>query len=142
MIKFDVEDVVGSTQLCAGQPAGAEAVVHTMRELLKNDTEAVFLVDVSNAFNGMDRMVELHNIHRLCPSIVTILINMYRNPTELFVGGTSILFQEGTTQGEPLGMPMYAMATIPLIKNLPRSAIQSWYANDAAAAGSISSLRI
>ena len=135
-----MEDV-GSTQLYAGQPTGAEAVVHTMRELFKNDdTEAVLLVDASNAFNNMNRMVALHNIHRLCPSIATILINTYRIPTELFVGGTSILSQEGTTQSDPLSMPIYAMAMIPLIKKLPRSVIQSWYTDDAAAAGSISNL--
>ena len=50
-----MEDVIGSKQLCAGQPARAEVVVHTMRELFKNgDTEAVLLVDASNGFNGMN----------------------------------------------------------------------------------------
>ena len=32
--------------------------------------------------------------------------------------GNIIVSQEGTTQGDPLTMPMYALATIPLIKNL------------------------
>ena len=50
-----------------------------MRELLKNDdTKAVLLVDASNAFNVMNSMVAIHNIHRLCSSIATILINMYQ----------------------------------------------------------------
>ena len=40
-------------------------------------------------------------------------------------------------------MPMYALATIPLIKHLSSTsdATQVWYADDAAATGSLSSLR-
>ena len=76
VIKSDVKDNVGSTQLCARQPAGAEAVVHTMRKFFKNDyTKVALLVDASNVLIGMNRMVALHNIHHLSPSIATILIN-------------------------------------------------------------------
>ena len=35
---------------------------------------------------------------------------------------------EGTTQGDPLAMPMYALATIPLIKKLQSVDVkQVWY---------------
>ena len=48
---------------------------------------------------------------------------------------------EGTTQGDPLAMPMYALATIPLIKKLqPVDVKQVWYADDASAAGKITRL--
>ena len=63
-------------------------------------------------------MHTLHNIQRLCPSLATALINTYRAPPELYVDGDMIFSQEGTTQGDPLAMPMYALATIPLIKKL------------------------
>ena len=37
----DIQDAAGSIQLCAGQPAGTEAVIHAMRESFHNvDTEA------------------------------------------------------------------------------------------------------
>ena len=49
--------------------------------------------------------------------------------------------QEGTTQGDPLAMPMYAVATLPLIRKLPRSVRQTWYADDATALGAITNLR-
>ena len=51
---------------------------------------------------------------------------------------------EGTTQGDPLAMPMYAIATIPLINKLHCNVDdvkQAWYANDASAAGKITRLR-
>ena len=102
---------------------------------------AVLLVDASNAFNSLNRLVALHNIHRICPPLSTILINTYRAPTELFVHGDTILSQEGTTQGDPLAMPMYALATIPLIKKLAGNHRQIWYADDAAAVGKIVDLR-
>ncbi len=66
-------------------------------------------------------MTALDNIQRLCLSIATILINTYRAPTELFIDGGVLLSQEGPTQGDPLAMPMYALATVPLIKQLTTS---------------------
>ena len=75
------------------------------------------------------------------PAISSILINTYRQPSELFIDGEVIYSQEGTTQGDPLAMPMYAMATLPLIRRLPDTVTQIWYADDAAAVGSITNLR-
>ena len=101
----------------------------------------MLLVDASNAFNSLNRLVTLHNIRRLCPPLATILINTYRAPTELFVDGDVILSQEGTTQGDPLAMHMYALATIPLIKKLEGNSKQVWFADDVAAVGKITDLR-
>ena len=52
--------------------------------------------------------------------------------------------EEGTTQGDPLAMPMYALATIPLIDQLGdiHDVTQVWYADDASAAGSLPSIRM
>ena len=61
----------------------------------------------SNAFNSLNCLIALHNIHHLCPSLATILINSYRAPTELFVDGDVLYSSEGTTQGDPLAMPIY-----------------------------------
>ena len=61
-------------------------------------------------------------------------INTYRAPSELYVDGDVIFSQEGTTQGDPLTMLMYALATIPLIKKLKTNVNdvnQVWYADDA-----------
>jgi hypothetical protein len=104
-------------QLCAGQKVGWEAAVHAMRQIYDSpDTEAIPLVDVQNAFNSLNRAVALHNISVSRPAIHPILANSYRQPSSLFVDKLSLPSQEGTTQGDPLAMVMYALATIPLIR--------------------------
>ena len=95
-------------QLCAGQISGCEAAVHSVREDFQEESaEAALLVDASNAFNSLNRMSAPYNIRMLCPSIATMLINCYRAPTDLLIDGDVILSQEGTTQGDPLAMPMH-----------------------------------
>ena len=106
--------------------------------------EAALLVDASNAFNCVNRQAALHNISVLCPSFATVLHNTYGAPVRLFVVGEGeIQSTEGTTQGDPLAMAMYALAIVPLIRHL-RTTVpdvsQAWFADDATAVGSLSKL--
>ena len=58
------------------------------------------------------------------------------------MNGTSLLSEEGTSQGNPLAMPFHALATVPLIKELSSLiAQQVWYADDSAAVGSLEDIR-
>ena len=80
--------------MCAGQLAGIEVAVHAVRSIFSNaETEAILLVDASNAFNSMNRTVALHNVRILCPSLATVLINtyVYRGAAELFMDSQTIL---------------------------------------------------
>ena len=70
-----------------------------------------------------------------------ILVNTYRSNSWLFVGGQCILSKEGTTQGDPLAMAMYAIGTQPLICRLDGIAKQVWYADDSAACSNLERLR-
>ena len=59
----DLQDAASSLQLCTRQIAGIEAAVHAVRSTFQDDsTEAVLLVDLTNAFNALNRQVALHNI--------------------------------------------------------------------------------
>ena len=71
-----------------------------------------------------------------------MVINTYRKAACLFVGSTSILSSEGNTQGDPLSMAIYAFGTPPLAWRLTRvsASCQIWFADDAAAGGSMRSL--
>ena len=138
----EIQQAAGSLQLCAGQPSGCEAAIHVLRHIFDDTTtQAALLVDASNAFNNLNRQLALANIASICPAFSRILINTYRNHANLFVGGETILSQEGTTQGDPLAMAMYALALIPMITQLSTVVRQVWYADDAAAAGHLAALR-
>ena len=66
VIGRDIKEAVGPLQVCAGQDGGCETAVHAMREIFKNpESEAVLLVDATNAFNSINRMADLHNISLL-----------------------------------------------------------------------------
>ena len=103
-------------QLCAGQRAGCEAAVHALNSIFsEDDSDAILLVDVDNAFNRINRNVMLHNIRIMCPIIATYVINSYSREARPFIsGGEEITSAEGTTQGDPTAMPLYALGSHPL----------------------------
>ncbi len=113
-----------------------------MRQIFDNtNAQAVLLVDASNAFNNLNRQTALQNILLNCPSIAKVLINTYRNDSQLFADGETLFSMEGTTQGDPLAMAMYTISTLPLIRRLNQSIQQVWYADDATAGGQLHPLR-
>ena len=128
-----LQNAVGSIQLYGGQDAGCEAAVHAMAQIFDdNETEAMIFVDASNAFNRLNRQLALRNTKVVCPAMAPVLINTYWNSSWLFVDGQCMSSREGTTQGDPLAMAMYAIATQPLIHRLHGIAKQVWYADDPA----------
>ena len=99
--------------------------------------------DASNAFNCLNRQAALLNIEQLCQPFATILRNTNGRPSNLFVGGECLLSREGTTQGDPLAMGMYAVGIIPFMKELQRNGgKQLRYADDASNAGSLKQIRL
>ena len=117
LLKRDVLKATGSFQLCAGQNAGSEAAIHAVYEMFnKESTEAILMVEASNAFNAINRETFLHNTKILCPSISAYVNNSYSSPTDLYSqGGRSIKLEEGTTQDDPTAMAIYALGITPLL---------------------------
>ena len=139
--KDTIKEATRNLQTCAGFEAGAEAAIHAMKELYEEEnSEAVIMIDASNAFNSMNRAVALNNIQVLCPTIATYLINTYRQPSRLFViGGRELKSSEGTTQGDPRAMPWFSINTRRLINVLAEQTEvkQACLADDATGCGSI-----
>ena len=68
VLKKDIQEAAGPLQTATGLQGGAEAAIHSMKLIFENeDTEAVILVDASNAFNSLNRQAALHNIRIVCP---------------------------------------------------------------------------
>ena len=87
-VRDDIQAVAGPLQTCAGLEGGCEAAVHAMGEIFTfNDTEAILLVDASNAFNAINRQAALHNIQVICPAISTILATLTRHLSSFLLWG-------------------------------------------------------
>ena len=145
VVERDILLATAPSQLCVGVPSSCEAGVHAMQQLYSDEqVEGILFVDASNAFNALNRRAALHNVPRVCPALGKVFKNTYGRPIRLFVtGGGEITSQEGTCQGDPLAMALYAVATVPLIQRLQEShdqVRQAWYADDDAAGGSITCL--
>ena len=141
--KDDILVACGPLQLCGGHEAGSEAAVHAMQAVFEDpDCDGVILVDATNAFNNLNRQAALLNIQHLCPAIAPALINFYRDESSLFVGGEVLFSREGTIQGDPLSMTMFALAIVPLIQKVStKHTTQSWFADDSACGGQLRWLR-
>ena len=79
----------------------------------------------------------------LYPLIVPALVNCYRKDAHLFLGGAVIFSSEGTTEGDPLAIAMFANASVPLMHQLKgaSSVNQIWFVNEATAGGTLQSLK-
>ena len=141
-----MEEAAGPLQVCAGQDGGYEAAVHAMQSIFQDDnTEGCLLVNAFNAFNTLNRKAALHNISIHCPPLSQILINTYSALVRMIVVGSGeIASTEGTTQGDPLAMAMYAVAIVPLIHKLRSNSPdvkQVWFADNVTSAETCESLR-
>ena len=122
-----------------------------MREIFgQDDCEAILLVDAKNAFNSMNRKTMLHNIKVKCPPLSTYVNNIYNEPSNLYIhnSGSSgvkvIKSMEGTTQGDPVAMAMYALGLSVLqsvISYESTNVKQVAYADDLSGAGKLSDLK-
>ena len=146
IVKHNVLLAKAPLQLCVGVPSACEGAVHAMRRMYENDeTEAILMVDASNVFNSQNRTAALHNMQSLCPPLARVFLNTYGKPIRLVVsGGGEVLSRKGTCQGDPLAMAIYAVSTVPLIRQLSDACPevhQTWYADDDSAAGLVAHLR-
>ena len=97
---------------------------------------------ILSLFNSLNREVALRNSLHLCPSLGRVLTNIYREGACLYIDGEVIRSAEGTTQGDPMAMAMYAVGISPLIQRLTtiNDTRQIWYADDCTGCGTLQDL--
>ncbi|XP_066925277.1 uncharacterized protein [Clytia hemisphaerica] len=144
VIKKDIMKAAGSLQVCAEQQAGSEAAMDEI--FAEEGTDTILLVDASNAFNTLKRDAFLLNIKLLCPALSTYITNCYCRNSRIFVtGGSELVSSEGTTQGDPMAMPTYAIGLVSLLDLLKEDPIscevkEAAFADDLAGGGKLDNL--
>ena len=153
VVKEDVKKAVGNLQVCAGQYAGCEAAIHSIRKVYEDpECEAVLMVDATNAFNNINREATLHNIRVKCPPFAKYVENTYKEPANLFISNNAqdntevevVQSAEGTTQGDPIAMAMYALGLLQLQQTIcfdQTRVKQVAYADDLTGAGKLVDLK-
>ena len=110
----------------------------------EEDGWGVLMIDASNAFNSINRQAALWNVRVIWPSCSLFVFNTYRGWAPLVVTDSNeyLYSKEGVTQGDPLSMFVYAVATLPLIECIghPNAGRDVWYADDASACAPLNDL--
>ena len=74
IVKNDLQEAMGVSQLYAGFEAGCETAFHTMSHIFSlPETEGTLFVDATNAFNSLNRYVTLVNSQSICPPLAPSL---------------------------------------------------------------------
>ena len=103
-----------------GTPGGAEAAVHATRRFLQTmDTDSILLkLDISNAFNSLNRTRMLSAVYEIMPEISTYCHLAYAKTTELKYGPYIIQSMVGPQQGDPLGPLLFCLPLQPVLNKL------------------------
>ena len=91
----------------------------------------------------LNRAIAFQNIEKIDPSLCHSKCNSYPERSNLFINKQTIFSQKGTTQGDPLEISMYGIASIPLIELIGDCFIfQKWYADDGNVVGSLDKVKL
>ena len=91
-------------QMGVGMKGATEAITRRLQRELSADRDlCVLQVDMSNAFNSVDRHTMLHRVHTVVPGLSVWAHFCYSQLSHLFVGDRTISSERGTQQGDPLG---------------------------------------
>ena len=84
VLKQDALKATGTMNMCAGQSAGIEAIIHYMVDIFGDDqVEGLLMIDADNAFNRLNRTVAMLNARHTCPAYAKAIINCYRSGASL-----------------------------------------------------------
>ena len=112
LLRNDILKATGSLQLCVGQDDGSEAAIPAVYDTFnEDDTEAVLMVDTSNAFNSINREAFLHKAKVLCSALSTFI--QYQVIYLFAPEGKRLKSLEGTTQGDPAALAIHALGITP-----------------------------
>jgi hypothetical protein len=143
-VRKEAIEYFGTIQLGVGRSNGAEAIVHAATYIfnaLEESDTVLFKVDLSNAFNNVDRNTVLQQTLAVFPSLAHWVQYSYGESPYLFLGSQEIIRSSvGVQQGDPLGPLLFCLALQPLLLHLqnscPTLSLNTWYMDDGILIGS------
>lgn len=134
------------SQLGVGIKGGVEMVVHAVESILDDPAtcEAILAVDLSNAFNEMERKPILEELQQHFPELLPFVSSLYAHPTPLILRA-GVRFRTfwsvtGVQQGDPLGPVLFALAFHRVLRRVsskvPSLTLLGAYLDDITIAGS------
>lgn len=119
----------------------SEGAVDAVRTFIQQNerAEVIVKVDVSNAFNSLDRISFLADIETKFPAIYPFIYQCYASSTNLFYNNSIILSTTGCQQGDPLGPAVFSLGINEIIQSLT-SDLNVWYLDDGTIGGLIESV--
>ena len=110
----EIRSLLEPLQVGVGTSGGAEAIVHATRQWLgrnsSNHDKVLLLVDLSNAFNTVDRWAVRQAFRRYVPRLVPWVDLCYGHPSVLLLGDSEIRSERGVHQGDPGGPAAFALS--------------------------------
>ena len=114
-----------------------EIAVHATRDVIdrhKHENSMVLVkVDLTNAFNMVERKIFLDYIHKHHPEVFNWINFCYGDPSVLDCEGHVIESSCGVQQGDPLGPLLFALALSSItrrIRNETSLDLNIWYCDD------------
>ena len=127
--------------LVVGVRLGCESAVDATRSFNNHSSvpKVLLKLDVSNAFNSIDRKTFIGKIATRYPFLYFLVNEGYSNSSTLFAGKHCIPSSRGIQQGDPLGPALFALADDKIAKNVSLE-LNIWYLDDATIGGQSSSV--
>lgn len=144
---FKIRDQLGEKfrplQFGFGSPGGCEAVAHSARIYLSNNSnihEKAFLkIDFKNAFNMIRRDYMLQIVMENTPELFPFINQCYRSPSFLMFGENVISSARGVQQGDPLGPALFCLSIDSLTRSLSTE-YNCWYLDDGSVGDTINNV--
>ena len=142
LVREEVTSHLQPLQLGVGVPRGAEAIVHSVHRYVSHHASCadrlIAQVDLSNAFNRVNRCAVVSAVQEICPSILPWVSYTLSCRSHLYFGSFLLSSSSGVQQGDPLGPMLFALAIHPLVRQLsllPGVDVSAWYLDDGTLAG-------
>ena len=122
------------SQCGVGVEGACETVAQGLQQFVRNHVSvdwALLQLDLSNAFNSLDRRAILDEVRHRVPLLFGWAQTCYASHSHLFVQGHLLSSQQGVQQGDPLGPFLFALTWQRLVRKLPSELLMNvWYLDD------------